>query len=343
MLVVITTGVSARPGNYRVGKDGLSHYLMLSLQGGEANMIMPSSEKVDYGYHTAFDIKNSVGADAQAELAYEVRKKNFFFGVLGHAHFTYTGQTIPMFSDGYTCLDINHDLMDYRYNYENYSERQQTMLVGGGIRLGYFLHPNIYMALGAKVEYPLMNNYKTTFDLSTGCTWHFAQDPVASLPGMTDPDYGLYSTEEYQSEGSYMLNNHLMVAPTLEIGGQFRVYHRFLMRVAGYMEYAIPVMGAECSLPAIDYSRVNRDPYCRSREALWSSLRVNSLINNSGLDRVYNRLSVGVKLSFVLDVTTHKDKCITCEDDSGITYSQRAPRHRREDSHSRNRIYGVWR
>lgn len=361
LLAMSATFAMAAP-KYHQAEDMVYHYVTFSLLGGEANTFAGSSEALSTAhpymhFHTGYDIVNLPGADGQFELSYELKKKRFLFGVFGDAHYTITGQSLGTFTDEYRCLDVNGDEMDYRFNFRNFYEYQQTVWVGGGFRMGCFFMPHLYMALGAKVEYPLWNSYRTRTRLSTSGYWPFAFDGVSSAPGANTPDYGFFSEEEFTYSGKYMTKKvHMVVTPCVEIGTRFRLAGRASMRVSAYAEYAIPIQ-PEYGSVVLDYSSVkivpldpayqrptkpNPDPvvlppaYFQQREQLWSALKTGSILDFSGQKHAYSRLSVGVKLAFMINLNS-KPKCFTCEDDSGRSYTQ--PGHIRKRGDTKYRYW----
>lgn len=379
-----TTVLMAQSSHYNVHNKGAHHYLIMSLQGGEANTFVSSVENLTVGnpnmhFHTGYDLVNLPGADAQFELAYELRKRNFFIGLLGDAHYTLTGQSLGSFRDEYLCVDVNGDDMVYRFNFRNFCEYQQTLWVGGGLRLGYYFTPYLFASLGAKAEYPLWNTYKTHTNLETSGMWYFAEGGVESEPGENNRDYGFFSEQPFEYGGKYMVKkSHLIVSPCVEVGTRFKLGGRVSMRVAAYAEYGIPIQ-PEYQSQVLDYSSVKIIPkesnvtpggggssnpgggtipggrprltlagmsqsdyppaYWQEREQLWATLKTGSILDFAGQKHDYSRLCVGVKLAFLFDVTISVPHCTTCLDDSGVEYVQPKKQRRRQST----RIYGVWR
>lgn len=338
---VCSTVLMAQSSHYNVHNKRVHHYLTLGLQGGEANTFAASAEQkiAVPPFHTGYNLLNLPGGDAQFELSYEIRKRNFFFGILGDAHYTITGQRLGSFRDEYRCTDTNGDPMDYRFNYSNFREYQQTVWVGGGIRFGYYFTPRFYAALGGKVEYPLWNTFKTKTNLQTSGYWPFAYGDVESKPGESSWDYGFFSQQPFEYSGKYMVHKtHLIVSPYVEIGTRFNLARRVDLRLAGYVEYGIPIQ-PEYKSVVLDYSNVKMDPYWQNREQLWATLKTGSILDFAGQKHDYSRLCVGVKLAFLFDVTVYVPHCTTCIDDSGIEYVQPQKQRRRQST----RVYGAYR
>lgn len=260
-----TAVLMAQSSHYNVHNQGVHHYLIVSLQGGEANTFASSAENVSttnpyMRFHSGYDLVNLPGADGQFELSYELRKRNFFFSLLGNAHYTITGQSLGSFKDEYTCLDVNGDKMDYRFNYRNFYEYQQTVWVGGGLRFGYYFTPHLFASLGAKAEYPLWNSYMTHTNLETSGMWYFAEGGVESEPGENNRDYGFFSDQPFVYGGKYMVKKtHMIVSPCVEVGTRFKLGGRVSMRVAAYAEYGIPIQ-PEYNSVVLDYSSVKIIP-----------------------------------------------------------------------------------
>lgn len=328
LLCLVALIPTAEAAPYR-RTGGAQHFLHLSLMGGEANTCIKSVDQLDErGMHTAYPLSNSIGGDAQLELSYEIRKNNFLIGFYGNAHFTGTGVHADSLINSYLTRDIQGDPMYYYFHHTDYQERQRSLWVGGGLRLGWYVLDNMYVAVGAKVEKPLKTDYQIESDLSTSVMWPFAIVPIYSPVGVTDIGYGLYSEEPLNAQGAYRAyNSALMVSPTLEIGAHLHIANRFYMRLAGYVEYGLPVGRVSDPVVLIDYSRVDipekENNYIQSRDQLWNGLSLNSAMDYAGSKLDKGRLCVGAKVSFMLDVTTHRERCTTCSDDTGIRYRSR--------------------
>lgn len=339
---------------------------MLTLQGGEANTFVSSSEMLSTAqqavhFHDGYDIVDLPGGDGQLEVAYELRAHNFFIGLTGNAHYTVTGQSLGDFMDEYRCLDVDGTPYDYKYNYNDYFEYQQTFWAGGGLRLGYYISPQWYAAVGVKAEYPLWNSYRTKTKLFTSGYWPFAFGGITSEEGEYNPYYGLFSTEPFEASGQYMTKKkHMIVSPCVEVGTKIKLAGRSSLRLAAYAEYGIPVKPEYDGL-IVNYENVHQVPlpdghpdlkhapaasttllppaYWQERDQLWNTLQLGSVLDFAGQTRAYNRLCVGVKVVFVLDVTVRVEHCTTCDDDSGIPYHSRSGG---KSGSGGNRISGVW-
>lgn len=320
MTVLCTLSVAAQRG-YRTN-SGVAHYLTLQLGGGESNTLA-TSEKVN-------NLKNLGGADAQFAFHYEIRKNFFFFNFGANAHYTYTGQGIAYFADEFAATTYQGVAHTYRYHYTNYEERQHTMAVGMPVQFGFYIIPEFYIAVGARAEYPLLATYKTSTGLMTDGMFPWAIEPYQN-----NAQYGFYPEAPFSIAGNYMTGGaQPTISPTLELGTRFRLGGPVSLRLGVYAEYAIPLLQVH-GLPLTDYSMVAKAPDpSHSQEQLWSSLQLNSILDHNAQTRDYWRLSVGIKATFLFNLRS-KPHCVTCEDDSGITYQQ--PKHIRKKNDLRYR------
>ena len=74
LLAAVCTTAAARTGTKYKKGSGIQHYITLSLSGGEGNMMTRALD--DYPF-----IHNNVGADGQLHIGYELRQRNFVFGL----------------------------------------------------------------------------------------------------------------------------------------------------------------------------------------------------------------------------------------------------------------------
>ena len=313
MTLLCTLSMTAQRG-YRTN-GGVSHYLTLQLGGGESNTLA-TSEKVT-------NLKNLGGADAQFAFHYEIRKNFFFFNFGAAAHYTYTGQNIASFSDAFAAKTYQNVAHTYRYNYTNYEEHQHTLAVGVPVQFGFYIIPEFYVAVGARAEYPLLANYETNTMLMTDGLF-----PQFIQPFQNNAQYGFYPETLFATTGKYMVGGmQPTISPTLELGTRFRLGGPVSLRLGVYAEYAIPLLQVH-AMPLTDYSSViaTSNPL-HSQEQLWSSLRLNSILDHNAQTRDYSRLSVGIKATLLFNLKS-KPHCVTCDDDSGISYQQ--PKHIRK-------------
>lgn len=291
---------------YRSG-SGVNHYLTLQLGAGEGNTLA-TSEKID--------LKNLGGANAQFAFSYEIRKNFFFFNFGGGVQYAYTGQGCDYFMDSFAAATYQGVKHEYRYHYRNFEERQHTLLVGMPIQFGFYLIPQFFIAVGARAEYPLLALYRTNTMLMTDGMF-----PQFIEPFQNNAQYAFYPETPYATRGHYMaLGMQPTVSPTLELGTRFRLGGPVSMRLGVYAEYAIPLLQQRL-LPLTDYSLVDTNPYTHNQQNLWTMLRINSVLDHNPQKRDYSRLSVGVRMTILFNLKS-KPQCTTCDDDSGVVYSQ---------------------
>lgn len=302
-VLVLSLSLSAQ-SRYKNTNNGVSHYLSLQFQGGEANMFAPS-EKIPFS--------PGLGGDGQIAFSYEVQKRRFFFNVGIHAHYTYTQTKLDQYMEAFPQHDRYGEEVSYRYHYSDLKEGQQTLTVGVPIQFGWYMGTNVYMALGVKAEYPLMHTYSTQTNIKTdGVYARFIQ------PFENNPFYGYYPSFPFAYAGTYDNKVCPWISPTLEIGGRIRIKKKIALRLGGYLEYGIPI-GVARDKSFVDYSAINSDVQTRTQEDLASNLIINSALDCNALSRNYSRFAVGIKCAFLFHLKS-KIPCVTCQDDSGIRY-----------------------
>lgn len=307
MLTVVMT-VSAQSRYRRLTRNGVNHYLTLGLQAGEANMLASAQ---------SLPIKSMLGADAQLNFAYELQRRRFFFNVGINARYDLTRNKMKSFIDAFPQQDRYGEAVSYRYHYNDLLEQQQTVMVGIPVQFGLYITPQVYLALGVKAEYPLVHSYSTKTQLSTDGMYDRFIEPFEN-----NDYYGYYAPFTYTRTGTCFVDKVCpWITPSLEVGARFRLKKRVALRLGAYVEYGMPI-GAEYTMPYIDYSGVNQDVTSRTKEDLQSNLVINSILDYSELDHMYGRLAVGVKATFLFQLK-QKQPCVTCDDDSGIPFQHK--------------------
>lgn len=306
MLAVLPASAQRKP---------VRHYLSLGIGAGEANTILSSP--------TYENLKNLAGADAQFEFKYEVRRRNFLFNIGIGAQYTYTGQNISEFIDLLPAIDHDGEAYTHRYVYNDYTERQHTMLIDVPLQLGFYMGNKAYMAFGVKAAFPALHTYGTHTLLHTDGLYpasYYWRDPLSD-----NPRYGFYPEDELGRGGNYHAGSSVVLSPTFEVGWFHYLTRnkKVCMRLGVYAEYACPLAQAR-HYPLTDYSSVNqmyqtKNPALFSKDDLWTNLRLNSILDGPELKRDWARLSVGVKATFLFQLKK-KHRCFTCDDDSGLDY-----------------------
>lgn len=317
--------IAAQGRYFNANNRGVNHYLTIHVGGGEANTFASSG---------AYDIRTKIGADAQVGLSYEIRRQNFFFNLGGQVQFTYTAQGLDGFADVLTMgphamADLQGDRRDFLFYYTDFKETQRTLYVGVPVQFGYYFTPHFYGALGVKLQFPLQHRFSTEPMLET-----MGRYPQYFEPLTNNPNYRYYTAGAVSSTGTYMTGGTpVFVTPTVELGGRFAVAHRVDLRLGVYAEYSAQIGGK------FDRTLMTPDSYANldfttpglSREDFAKDIAFNSILDNETLDRAWSRMSVGVKLTVLFNLTP-APACTTCNEDSGIPYRQPKGIRSRNDS-----------
>lgn len=303
--------------HYNANTRIVNHYITVSVQGGPELSLLRNK---------AYNPSTDCGANAGLGVGYELRKKNFVFGVGAAGALDYTQQKISDFLefDPNSFEDFEHDPRLFGYNYSHYRESQRTISVGADLHFGYYFLPNFYGMVGVQGLFPLDYQYRTATDLMTNGTYPYYSEPLAD-----DILYRYYPKGEFVTNYKYQAGKSVLLAPYLELGTVFHVAPRVDIRLAGYVEYITPITGKRKQKMLTDYSMVSFNDFPNAdlgvflppmREQFYSQIRINSLADlesSSALDRI----AFGAKVTFLFNVTP-KAQCLTCQDESGIYYRQ---------------------
>lgn len=303
LLLSTAVGVQARR---RYIQNPVNHFITVSLGGGEGNTL------------SAFSIpesKDLIGADALFGLGYELRAKSFFFGFGAQADFDLTRQRLGDFVEAEWRRDFENDAHLYSYRYSQFTDVQRNLQVGVPLYFGMYFGPYVYGAVGAKFDLSLWGDHTATTLLSTDGTYPRFEEPITG-----SPRYGFYpqDTYSYTSEAKQVMK----IGPTLEIGAKIPMYtrsRRIGLRVGLYAEYLMPIkMEDTQKMPSlVDYSKVDANPNTLNQKNLKQNIIFNSALASSyQLRQAYN-LSVGVKVTLLINCTPVQKLC-NCDNDSGI-------------------------
>lgn len=280
----------------------MQHYINISLQGGETNTLTAAAE--------GYDITDKAGAGGGLSVAYELTKGNFFFNVGVGADYQWTGQHLEAFTDEFERIDFEGEALLYHYNYSDFRERQRTLLVSIPVQFGYWVHPYIYLAVGAKIGLPVMATYSNSADMYTDGVYDRFLEPFSNVP-----QYGYYSTDRYSYSNNSMSAVRAalpQVAATIELGGRIPVkMKKHQLRAGVFAEYAFP-FGSLTRGSIADYSAVDTNPYTQSQEQLRQTFVMNSVLDSYCLKRLHQNLTVGLKITLQLNVTRNTEPC-RCE------------------------------
>lgn len=288
--------VNAQSEYYAVSSNKLTHYLGLSIGGGEANRIRINTDA----------LRNKAGGAASFAFHYEMQYRSWMWGLGVEGTFQHLHDQVLPFSDSFTRLDMDGDEVNYAYIYTAYGEKSQT----ANLRIPIYFGMNfskVYTMIGVRLEIPIWSQYAVVADMYTQGTYPWSITPVVS-DGINDfSSLGFYPTNTYTYVNTY--EEKLYIAPFIEVGYEFFRTDKVNMRVGAYAAYALPIVTGE-KVPLADYSAIDINPRTQNLENLKQQIRWNPLVQSDKYPDTPYKLEVGVKLTMLFNVTADNHKCM---------------------------------
>lgn len=301
-MLILTVGLffapwaNAQSEYYSVSSNQLTHYLGLSVGGGEANRIRIKNDA----------LKNKAGGAASFALHYEMQYRSWMWGLGLEASFLYLHDQVLPFLDSFMRMDIDGDEVNYEYVYTAYQEKSQManlrIPIYAGKRFG-----SVYTILGVRFDIPIWAQYEVTTDMYTRGTYPWSITPIVS-EGINDfSSLGFYPPKNYTYLNIYEEN--LYITPFLEVGYEFFRSDRANMRVGAYGAYAMPISVAK-RMTVANYSNIDINPKTQTQANMEKNIIWNPLAHNDKYPSAPHRLEVGVKLTILFNVTADNHKCM---------------------------------
>lgn len=288
--------VNAQSEYYAVSSNKLTHYLGLSIGGGEANRIRINTDA----------LRNKAGGAASFAFHYEMQYRSWMWGLSVEGTFQHLHDQVLPFSDSFTRLDMDGDEVNYAYIYTAYGEKSQM----ANLRIPIYFGMNfskVYTMIGVRLEIPIWSQYAVVADMYTQGTYPWSITPVVS-DGINDfSSLGFYPTNTYTYVNTY--EEKLYIAPFIEVGYEFFRTDKVNMRVGAYAAYALPIVTGE-KVPLADYSAIDINPRTQNLENLKQQIRWNPLVQSDKYPDTPYKLEVGVKLTMLFNVTADNHKCM---------------------------------
>lgn len=288
--------VNAQSEYYAVSSNKLTHYLGLSIGGGEANRIRINTDA----------LRNKAGGAASFAFHYEMQYRSWMWGLSVEGAFQHLHDQVLPFSDSFTRLDMDGDEVNYTYVYTAYGEKSQM----ADLRIPIYFGMNfskVYTMIGVRLEIPIWSQYAVVADMYTQGTYPWSITPVVS-DGVNDfSSLGFYPTNTYTYVNTY--EEKLHIAPFIEVGYEFFRTDKVNMRVGAYAAYALPIVTGE-KVPLADYSAIDINPRTQNLENLKQQIRWNPLVQSDKYPDTPYKLEVGVKLTMLFNVTADNHKCM---------------------------------
>lgn len=295
-LCLMLTSVSVAAPRY-TKKNTLTHWLGFSVTGVEANVIAPQSQ-----------IALHAGGGAQLHALYELQKSGFFFNIGVGADFIATNTGMDSYSEAFDRVDYTGERVLYRYCYVDYKEQQRQLRIVAPVQFGYQFGDWVYAAVGASFRMmPLLNSVNAHTRMFTEGEYGRFIEPIRNAP-----EYGYWPEAEYMETGKVLSAVH-EVAVEAEVGVNIPMPKRWLRTRAGaYFGYDVPIgnYANRATTPLADYSKVDINPFTQSQENLQANLRFNSMLDTPVAKNDVQRMRIGIRVTMLFDVTTHKNKCM---------------------------------
>lgn len=295
LLLLVSVAASAQ-----YSTDRVNHYLALSLGGGESNTF------TSFAGNSSFS-KDQAGGNALFNIAYELRKDQFFFGLGVGVAYNYTWQKTEPFCNTFSRTDREGDDIIYTYQYTDYCDRQHVLSVGIPVYFGGYIGSYAYILAGAKFSFPIFADHYTTTMLSTNGTYTRFIHTIENAP-----TYGYFPAEEYAYSQTYT-DPVLQIAPMMEAGARLPLHSRRIeMRLGVYAEYHIPISYIH-NLPLVDYSQMPTTPANeQTLQDMHNLLIFNPLTQSNLQGKTWSQLTVGIKWTCLFNLTrqTHPCRCL---------------------------------
>ena len=287
MMMMLLLAAMPSAGASRYGSAGVSHWLGVSLAGMEASPVFGKGTE-------AF---SKAGGGGQATLLYELHKGHFFFNAGVGVDYLVTNCGLDAYQDAFPRTDFTGEAVTYRYLYSDYREQQQLMRVVVPVQFGYRFGRWVYVGLGAAYHSgPLKNAASSTARMFTEGEYGRFIQPIRNAEA-----YEYWPEAEYSGTGTVKSASHEL-ALEAEVGARIPIISGVQMRVGAFVGYDFPIASygsKRAETPLVVYSETDtRD------------IRFNSLLDSPVLSREAQRLRVGLKLTFIFNVTHNKTSCM---------------------------------
>lgn len=290
-----------------------THFLSLSLAGGEGNTLSFGHEKS----RLSKDVIDMAGADAQFAIAYEFQYRKFIVNAGVAGSYMLTRQRIGgIVTDDFSGVNKGNTYI-YSYAYSQMSDCQKNVYAEVPIQIGYMFTPEIYALIGAKFKMNMFNTHDLQAEMHTvlDMTASDAATVFDGSKGAVGPEgtMGVCPSSNFQSSGTYDASK-FNLALTAEVGYMIPVpakVKRVRMRAGAFFEYGMPVpsyaLDKESSMA--DYSSVGTNYLNNTTSLLSSSVQLPCMLEMGHLSKFAHTMAVGVRFTLLFDVTDYSFPC----------------------------------
>lgn len=300
-LLLIVVGVQSLYAEYfNPVTDRARHYVGLTISGAESNNLAQNTVSMLPGYA------------ASLGLRYEVDYHHVLFGLGIGAQYQVINDKQDVFADEFFRSDKEGEEYLYAYCYNTYVQRSSLINIELPISVGYNFATYGYFLVGLKLTLPIKASYTTQTDMFTTGFYPWAEETYRSSNTTNLTTYSLFPTERYEQTAAY--KESFRTQFNFEIGGFLPIdrsdYNR--LRLGVYADLGLR-MGTYQPTTLVDYSQVHKVPFITTQQQLADLIRFNPLLNSDKYTRLPKTLEVGIRLTWLIDVTISKEKCLLCE------------------------------
>ena len=290
--------------------DRARHYIGFSLSGGESNNLKQNTVEMYAGAAAAFDFR------------YEVDYHHFLFGIGLGAQYQCLNDGISEFKDVFERADNEGEMHKYAYNYKPYEQHSTMINVELPISLGYNFATYGYCLVGAKITLPLQSSFSVQTDMYTSGAYPWGVESFNSSKTTDLTQYGFFEQYHYSQKADY--KEPLRFSVHAEIGGllPFDNLGAHRLRIGAYVDLGFRT-GSYEPVTLVDYTEVEKVPIITDQSMLADRLRFNSLVVSDKYSRLPKTLEVGLRLTWLVDVTINNEKCLLCEQHKKSHHAQR--------------------
>ena len=256
-------------------------------------------------------VYNRIGADAQFHIGYELRQKNFFFGVGVGADYDLGRQHIDSLKDNYSRVDREGDPITYTYAYRDYNDRQMSANISIPVYVGGYLTDALYLLGGVKFGIHMWGIHYAQTEMETYGTY------TEFIHTIHHTDYYGYYREAHYEYMALCPAPKFKVTPMVEIGYKIPLEtksKRVEMRVGAYAEYGIP-LSLQNDLPMVDISRTDINPFTQNQNNMRTNIILNAPVTSDWqVGGKSSNLQVGVRFTCLFNVTPPKRFCMCTPD-----------------------------
>ena len=250
----------------------------------EEYLIYVSAGMSNLRYSLANGGETQGGTGFGAGLDYVCNVSSTFGFSMGAELSSYQGKALyRSLTETYSAIDDQGTAMEYTYSIDNYTEKQNLMLLSLPIMVRFKVpagqHSSFYFAGGVKFGFPIMSRMKISGENLTATGYY----PYENLTYSNVPEHGFFSGVNVRNEESSVKGMTTMTTLSVETGLRF-VFGKHLLYTGLYCDYSLNGTNSTKGKHPVNYVR----------DITYES------VMNSSLSSKLNLTSMGVKVRFSL-------------------------------------------